>query len=96
MVQVENGSLTVRDKSGIVSESVVWNHSWTPTYPFGGHTRCGTATEMRRDVLDNAPSFFTDERKLAWHFRIQTWDRSDNYSEFRQQERTLFFEDDDL
>ncbi len=75
----------------IASRTRIWNDNWTPLYPKGGSTRCGTATMIDQELLTDAMERLG--RKLAFFIRLRIWDREKEYGEYSESERTFFLPD---
>lgn len=69
----------------------VWHDHWTPLYPKGGDTRCGTLTEMKADDLARALS--DRSMRLGWVAQLRLWKREKDYGEFELQTKRDFFFD---
>ena len=69
----------------------IWNDNWTPPYPKGGSTRCGSVTLINQDVLDETMGLFG--RKFAFFIRLQIWDREKDYGDYSKSEHTFFMID---
>jgi hypothetical protein len=72
----------------VVSKTLIWNDNWTPLYPRGGSSRCGTATMIDQELLTEAMERL--ERKLAFFIRLRIWDRDKEYGDYSESERTFF------
>ncbi|MBE0574373.1 MAG: hypothetical protein IH613_00595 [Desulfuromonadales bacterium] len=72
----------------VVSTTQIWNDNWTPQYPRGGSTRCGSATMIEQEVLDKSKERLG--RKLAYFIRLRIWDREKDYDEYSESEKTFF------
>lgn len=75
----------------VVSRTHIWNDDWTPLYPKGGSTRCGTVTMIDQEML--AKEMERLGRKLAFFMRLRIWDREKEYGDYSESERTFFFLD---
>ncbi len=75
----------------IASRTLMWTDNWTPSYPKGGSTRCGTATMIDQDVL--AEAMVRLGRKLAFFIRLRIWSREKEYGEYSESERSFFLLD---
>ena len=75
----------------IVSRTLLWNDNWTPQYPKGGSTRCGTATMIDKEALFEAMEMFG--RKLAFFMRVRIWERKKEYGDYSETKRTFFLLD---
>jgi hypothetical protein len=73
----------------VVSETSLWNDDWIPTHPKESPTRCGTATMINREIVEDGSKLLG--RELAFFARLQIWDRDGDYGTYEQSERTLFF-----
>ncbi len=83
-------SIDCIDSDGkVVSSTRMWNDDWTPSYPSGGSTRCGTATMIDHESL--AAAVERSERKVAFFVRLRIWDREKEYDDYSKSERTLFW-----
>jgi len=72
----------------VTSRTRIWNDNWTPSYPKGGSTRCGTATMIDQEVLAKAMERLG--RKLAFFIRLRIWDRDKEYGDYSESKRTFF------
>lgn len=75
----------------LVSKTRIWNDNWTPQYPKGGSTRCGTATMVDQEMLANAMERLG--RKLAFFVRLRIWGRDGDYGDYSESESTVFLLD---
>ncbi len=75
----------------VASKTRIWNDNWTPLYPKGGSTRCGTATMIDQELLPDAMERLG--RKLAFFIRLRIWDREKEYGDYSESERTFFLLD---
>lgn len=75
----------------VASITRIWNDNWTPSFPKEGSTRCGTATMMDYEILDNTIKRLG--RKLAFFIRLRIWDREKEYGDYKESEHTFFLLD---
>lgn len=75
----------------IASSTRIWNDDWTPTYPKGGATRCGTAAMIDQEVLAEAMERL--DRKIAFFVQLRIWDREKEFGDYSKSKRTFFLRD---
>lgn len=75
----------------VASRTHIWNDNWTPPYPKGGSTRCGTTTMIDQAVLAEVMERLG--RKLAFFIRLRIWNREKEYGDYSESERTFFWPD---
>jgi hypothetical protein len=78
----------------LVSQTQLWNDDWTPSYPKGGSTRCGTVTMINKKLLDEVSQ--TMGRKLAYFVRLNVWKPEQEYSDYKLVTHDFFYRDDPI
>jgi len=69
----------------------VWHDNWIPIYAKDGHTRCGGLTELKTTLLESTAAVLGME--LAWHVRLNLWQRPTEHGELTLTTRSEFFSD---
>jgi len=69
----------------------VWHDNWIPIYAKDGHTRCGGLTELKTTVLCATAAILG--MKLAWHVKLNLWQRPSEFSAPVLTTRSVFFRD---
>lgn len=75
----------------VTSRTQIWNDDWTPQYPKGGSTRCGTATMIDEKVLTESKEKLG--RKLAFFVELRIWERENEYGDYFESKRNFFLLD---
>lgn len=73
----------------VLAKTLTWNDHWSPSYPRGGHTRCGIATFLDEAVLSTATMHL--RRNLAWCVTLTAWKRESDFGDYVKSQRSSFF-----
>lgn len=84
------GINSIAPNGKVASTTRIWNDNWTPQYPRDGSTRCGSATMIDQEVLDESMEQLG--RKLAFFIRLRIWDRETDYGDYSKSENTFMID----
>lgn len=90
LVEPKNQTIGFSTAGSSVGRWRTWNDNWSPIYAAeGGHTRCGSVTELKNSVLERTMAQL--EMGLSWQVTLRTWERPDEYHPVECVVRSSFF-----
>ena len=81
VLSVTQASIELQSTGSSVASMCVWHDDWSPRYPRGGNTRCGSVTFLEATELAKAQAALG--LRLAWCVERRIWERESDFGDFK-------------
>ncbi len=88
-VDIERGGIGFKSNRQRAGYWKTWNDNWHPVHAGGGHTRCGSVTEMTTTAIEATMKKFG--MSLTWKATLRLWKRASEYGKPELTVQTIFF-----